>query len=183
MGTTVRRLLNALQPVNHLPPEILSHIMHYASRLPNLRWPWLSGLHDSRQCCVLSSVCSQWREVALGFADLWNTIDPVHHPLTISTFLERSKASLLHLITNHLSNHTSDIQNIVKCSGHRICSLDCVFPPSHIDDAIRLANLCAGQLKALEFECLQELGARVLVDEGRLNQKLCSNFPRLRQLA
>ncbi|KZV62084.1 hypothetical protein PENSPDRAFT_264774 [Peniophora sp. CONT] len=55
----------ALQEIDSLPPEILLHIFWYIPRLSsNIHTPappWANTLH----------VCSKWRELSLGYSDLW----------------------------------------------------------------------------------------------------------------
>ena len=58
----VSRLINALMPINKLPPEILGMIPMYGDRTP-------------KDLVAVSSVCSYWRNTFIATPSLWTTLD------------------------------------------------------------------------------------------------------------
>ena len=59
----VSRLINALAPINRLPPEILGMIPKYG------------GGQTSKDLVAVSSVCSYWRNTFVAAPSLWTTLD------------------------------------------------------------------------------------------------------------
>ena len=59
----VSRLINALAPINRLPPEILGMIPKYGSG------------QTSKDLVAVSSVCSYWRNTFVAAPSLWMTLD------------------------------------------------------------------------------------------------------------
>ncbi|KAK7045633.1 hypothetical protein VNI00_007466 [Paramarasmius palmivorus] len=95
-ASVLRGLRNSLQPVNRLPPEILSDIFmlskqHLPSFLPLVRGgiryfenhSWLAVLH----------VCRHWRGVVARCPALWGTIDNLRGGVCPQTCLKRSRGA------------------------------------------------------------------------------------------
>ena len=75
-----------LQPVNRLPPEIISRVAQHASR---------AGI-DTRWIVPLTHVCRYWRESIISTPEVWTSISSYQKGLAILS-LERSKAAPLQL--------------------------------------------------------------------------------------
>jgi len=100
---------NREAPVSKLPMELLSEIFHIG-----LDEYDLDDHHAIKYLSTISSICSIWRDVALGTPSLWRRIiytDPDHHhPKTESpvipqhttdrliAYLSRSKSCGIHLL-------------------------------------------------------------------------------------
>ena len=116
-------LRNMLQPVNRLPPEILSHI---AQQIPN------SADQDSTSIIPLTHVCRYWRSSIISAPGNWTRISGSSEPLA-ELSLERSKAAPLQisLYMDEVGERSgfSDllapyIQNIVTLTLSEIGSLE-----------------------------------------------------------
>ena len=70
----VARVLAYMSPIRRLPAELLRHIF-----IMNF---------DEYPCCawILSSVCSQWRRLALSMPELWSKVWYPSQPLFSSSF-------------------------------------------------------------------------------------------------
>ncbi|KAK0199493.1 hypothetical protein DFS33DRAFT_1367452 [Desarmillaria ectypa] len=94
----VRGARNSLQPVNRIPPELLSAIFSMAQHhLPGflpLFGPQSTYNQATNWMCVLR-VCRHWRGVAATFHSLWTTISNERSP---HTFLKRSGDSLITVV-------------------------------------------------------------------------------------
>ena len=116
-------LRNMLQPVNRLPPEILSHI---AQQIPN------SADQDSTSIIPLTHVCRYWRSSIISAPGNWTRVSGRSEPLA-ELSLERSKAAPLKisLYMDEVGERSgfSDllapyIQNIVTLTLSEIGSLE-----------------------------------------------------------
>ena len=83
-------LRNLLQPVNRLPPEILSHVARY---VPD------ENAKDTRPILPLTHVCRYWRESIISTPGIWTSISSGSKGLTALN-LERSKAAPLEIELN-----------------------------------------------------------------------------------
>lgn len=105
---------NRRLPICRLPPEILLRIflllrymsieskidIHYHRSLLALQWGslrWDNSYYEINKSlrhywdwADVTKVCKYWRELALGFAPLWNTFFYIHDVEKERVFLERS---------------------------------------------------------------------------------------------
>ena len=81
----ISSLRNTFQPVNRLPPEIISHIAKYILR----------DFSDAYPIIPLTHVCRCWRESIISTPTLWTLITCRRTHLAALS-LERSKAAPLH---------------------------------------------------------------------------------------
>ena len=88
-----RTLLNHAQPINRLPPEVLSIVFRLAVDS--------MGAPDLRGVIHLSSVCRNWRAAILGDGIMWSSIRvPGGRPAFIVQQLERCRGAPLHLFVD-----------------------------------------------------------------------------------
>ncbi|KAI9509381.1 hypothetical protein F5148DRAFT_768623 [Russula earlei] len=118
--------------INRIPSEILAHIFKLASTAE-------ADAHPARRIITLSLVCHHWRQTALGFPALWNTIHlqegAIHDFQFAALCLERSKEASLSIIistlfrgeqiSNFFSPYSSRIESVsicvpFKCSSHDV---------------------------------------------------------------
>ncbi|KAL1940558.1 hypothetical protein VTO73DRAFT_7993 [Trametes versicolor] len=99
----LRSRINALSPLDRLPPEILLHIFehlaccsYYDDVTPLDYWDRLKTPVRTRQLFVITHVCRRWREVSLNVAGLWKRANDFK-PDRIDTFLERSRDAAISL--------------------------------------------------------------------------------------
>ena len=113
----IDHLANSLQPMNLLPPEMVSRIAtHLIDEVEYYR-PLLAATHVSRY----------WRETILGCSSLWTSIDSRYPRLAIIC-IERSNTA--RMTVKLRPNVTLDfISNLWPHSG-RIKALDIKMPPS-----------------------------------------------------
>ena len=83
---TLRNSLNSLQPVNKLPPELLSHIAQYLLLDENTV--------NAKPVIPLTQVCRYWRESIISAPGLWTSISNSRSEL-MALSLERAKTSRL----------------------------------------------------------------------------------------
>ncbi|PIL35334.1 hypothetical protein GSI_02059 [Ganoderma sinense ZZ0214-1] len=132
----VRRHLNALSPINSLPPEMLAAIFRQvvSSRVevPMLAAvPQSSIQHphhhqhptqkkiDIRPQFRLAHVCRRWRSTALGDASLWARVDVQAYPEAAVQFFLRCASG--YPLTLHASaEQASLVDQILKDDGARI---------------------------------------------------------------
>lgn len=113
----IDRLENSLQPMNLLPPEMISRIAAYLIDDAEYYRPLLVATHISRY----------WRETILGASSLWTAIDSDHPRLAIMC-MERSNTACLSVrLRSKVSlNFISNLQLHIA----RIKTLDVSMPPS-----------------------------------------------------
>ncbi len=146
----LRSRINALSPLDRLPPEILLNIFEHlvccsyyddvlslesCERLKTPVW--------TRQLFVITHVCRRWREVSLNVASLWKHANDFK-PNRLDIFLERSRdtAISLHLQAECIGTLT---WLLAKC-GHRLKHLDITLHAPYLLDlpslqAFRAPNL------------------------------------------
>ena len=90
----LRSLRNTFQPVNRLPPEIISHIVRSI----------LDGAIDTRSIVPLTHVCRYWRNTFISTPDNWSLISNEWEGLAVLS-LERAKVAPL---TIHLDMYKLD---------------------------------------------------------------------------
>uniref|UniRef100_A0A0W0EX32 Uncharacterized protein n=1 Tax=Moniliophthora roreri TaxID=221103 RepID=A0A0W0EX32_MONRR len=95
-ASVLRGLRNSLQPVNRLPPELLSDIFllskqHLPSFLPLVR----GGIRffDNHSWLAILHVCRLWRGVAARCPALWGTIDNLRGGVNPQVCLKRSRGA------------------------------------------------------------------------------------------
>ena len=84
-------LRNLLQPVNRLPPEILSRVARY---VPD------KSARDTRSIIPLTHVCRYWRESIVSTPEVWTLISSRSKSSVTTLSLERSKAAPLEIDFN-----------------------------------------------------------------------------------
>ncbi|KAJ6502229.1 hypothetical protein C8R45DRAFT_862027 [Mycena sanguinolenta] len=111
-----------ISPWRRLPVEILSEIFLFTlkvrggDRNRDDLYPWVD---DRRGTLLLCQICSTWRAVALQTPALWNTLSfqsywAFRRPLDwVSTWLDRSRSSPLHLQLRWDPNLSPNIRNSV----------------------------------------------------------------------
>lgn len=126
------RQQNTEPVINRIPIEILAHIFKLASTAD-------ADAQPAHGIITLSLVCYHWRQTALGFPALWNTIhlrEGAIHDFQLATLcLERSKESPLSVIistlfrgeqiSNFFSPYSSRIESVsiyvpFKCSPYDV---------------------------------------------------------------
>ena len=85
---SILSLRNTLQPVNRLPPEILSHIARHVHALD-----WIN--RGARPIVTLTHVCRYWRESIVSTPENWTLISDTCSEDLVALSLERNKAALL----------------------------------------------------------------------------------------
>lgn len=152
--------MNTQCPVNRLPPELLSHIMHHASLRPGAGgsggiWrPRVHSLHVSR---TVSHVCHYWRDVALSTANLWSTVGSRLPSVAIPMFIERSGAAPLdvevetRLTTSH--SGSQPLLRTLRAHGSRIQSLHCVIMDMKDPSFLELLAIRPQRLQTLSIIC------------------------------
>jgi len=89
-------LRNLLQPVNRLPPEVLSRVAQHTHD---------KNARDTRSIIPLTHVCQHWREAINSAPEIWTLISTRNKGLTGPT-LERCKATPLEIELNlRVSDH------------------------------------------------------------------------------
>ncbi|KAH9933257.1 hypothetical protein B0H21DRAFT_83479, partial [Amylocystis lapponica] len=107
---SVRRMVNSLNPINQVPPEVLGVILSlvpsnlprdYAGQKAPFYWP--STSIQSRQDIVRSThVCHHWRKTLLATPMLWASISSGDYQSAtmIPAFIERSRPAHLQLFVD-----------------------------------------------------------------------------------
>lgn len=113
----IDHLANSLQPMNLLPPEMISRIATYLIDEVEYYRPLLVATHISRY----------WRETILGCSSLWTSIDSCHPRLAIIC-MQRSNTA--RLAVKLRPNVTPDFVSNLQSHTRRIKSLDIKMPPS-----------------------------------------------------
>jgi len=113
----IDHLTNSVQPMNLIPPEMVSRIATYLIDEVEYYRPLLLATHISRY----------WRETILGCSSLWNSIDSRHPKLAIAC-MERSNAA--RLVVQLRPNVTQDFVFNLQLHMRRIKALDIKMPPS-----------------------------------------------------
>jgi len=113
----IDHLTNSLQPMNLLPPEMVSRVATYLIDEVEYYRPLLAATHVSRY----------WRETILGCSSLWTSIDSRHPRLAI-VCMERSNTSRLSVKLR--PNVTLDFVSNLQLHTRRIRALDIRMPPS-----------------------------------------------------
>ncbi|KAI0302033.1 hypothetical protein BC826DRAFT_1101673 [Russula brevipes] len=148
---TLARRQNTEPTINRIPIEILAHIFKLASTAE-------ADAHPARRIITLSLVCYHWRQTALGFPALWDTIhlrEGAIHDFQLATLcLERSKDAPLSIIISTLF-HGEQISNFFSPYSSRIESVSiCVpFKCSSYDVPRFLLSTCG--FLAPKLKCLR----------------------------
>ncbi|KAI0273628.1 hypothetical protein BC834DRAFT_966128 [Gloeopeniophorella convolvens] len=158
MQTFLARWQNADTAINKLPIEVLAHIFKIASIAE-------AHSHPAHRIITLSLVCYHWRQTALSFPTLWNTIhlrEGAIHDFQFATLcLERSKEAPLSVdistlfrgaqISNFFSPYSSRIESVTvsvpfKYSSYsvpRFLLSTCAFPAPRLK-SLRLCTAMWG---------------------------------------
>jgi len=183
----VRLSMNTQCPVNRLPPELLSHIMHHASLHPGAGgsgeiWrPRIHSLHVSR---TVSHVCHYWRDVALSTANLWSTIGSRLPWVAIPMFIERSGTAPLdvEVETRLTMSHSGSLLRTLQAHGSRIQSLHCVIMDMKDPSFLKLLAFRPQRLQTLSIIC--DTGTRFRRPDPEPGPFLFEDYaPRLSQLS
>jgi len=113
----IDHLTNSVQPMNLLPPEMVSRVAAYLIDEAEYYRPLLVATHVSRY----------WRETILGCSSLWTSIDS-RHPRLAVVCMERSSTSRLSVKLR--PNVTEDFVSNLQLHTRRIRALDIKMPPS-----------------------------------------------------
>ena len=113
----IDHLTNSLQPMNLLPPEMVSRVAAYLIDETEYYRPLLVATHVSRY----------WRETIIGCSTLWTSIDSRHPRLAI-VCMERSNTS--RLAVKLRPNVTEEFVSNLQLHTRRIRALDIRMPPS-----------------------------------------------------
>jgi hypothetical protein len=113
----IDHLTNSLQPMNLLPPEMVSRIATYLIDEVEYYRPLLIATHVSRY----------WRETILGSSSLWTSIDSCHPTMAIIC-MERSNTA--RLAVKLRPDFTLDFISNLQLHTRRIKALDVKMPPS-----------------------------------------------------
>ncbi|GJE86408.1 hypothetical protein PsYK624_024880 [Phanerochaete sordida] len=99
MIPTIAAARNSQLPISRLPPELLRYVFEYH----------FEGTIDSQQLgdtyptCIIASVCSYWRAVALGSPMLWSRIDLSRPLALVDCLMERAAGHPLTVDCDHSS--------------------------------------------------------------------------------
>ncbi|KAG8741221.1 hypothetical protein FRC12_015741, partial [Ceratobasidium sp. 428] len=103
---STRNMSPAFVPINLLPLELFSRIFTFAIASSSR----YIGFDGPSPLLVISSVCSKWRQIAIGTRPFWSYINLIGPPLTVNSsssttevtrlWLERSRGTPLHLSIN-----------------------------------------------------------------------------------
>ena len=113
----IDHITNSLQPMNLLPPEMVSRIATYLIDEVEYYRPLLTATHVSRY----------WRETILECSSLWTSIDSRHPTLAI-VCMKRSRTA--RLAVKLRPNISSDFVSSLQLHTRRIKALDIKMPPS-----------------------------------------------------
>ena len=119
----IDHLTNSLQPMNLLPPEMVSRIAIYLIDEVEYYRPLLVATHISRY----------WRETILGCSSLWTSIDSRHPKLAIICMGRSNNARLAVKLR---SNATLDFISNLQLHTKRIKALDIRMPPSEFQELL-----------------------------------------------
>ena len=145
----IDHLTSSLQPMNLLPPEMVSRIATHLIDDVEYYRPLLTATHVSRY----------WRETILGCSSLWTSIDSSHPRLAI-VCLERSNTA--RLAVKLRPNVTLDFISNLQLHTRRIKTLDIRMPPSDFQKllpqldppSIRLESMTLDLNSAYPLPCI-----------------------------
>lgn len=180
----LRSRINALSPLDRLPPEVLLNIFELFVH-PSCNDSVLHLNSDeristpvrTRQLLTITHVCRRWREVSLNTATLWTRADDFK-PAQLDAFLERSRdaAISLHLQAERAGTLT---RFLAKC-GHRLKHLDITLHTDSLSRVPTLQAFRAPNLQSLTLVSQEDLD----VDPGDPEPVLfCDRVSSLRALA
>jgi hypothetical protein len=113
----IDHLTNSLQPMNLLPPEMVSRIATYL----------IDEVEYYRHLLIATHVSRYWRETILGSSSLWTSIDSCHPTMAIIC-MERSNTA--RLAVKLRPDFTLDFISNLQLHTRRIKALDVKMPPS-----------------------------------------------------
>ncbi|KAG7090386.1 hypothetical protein E1B28_009505 [Marasmius oreades] len=97
-ASVLRGLRNSLQPINRLPPELLSQIfLETKQNLPSFLPLVKGGIRsfENHSWLSLTHVCRHWRGIVASSPPLWGTIDNLRGGVDPELSLKRSRRALL----------------------------------------------------------------------------------------
>ncbi|OCH86331.1 hypothetical protein OBBRIDRAFT_806854 [Obba rivulosa] len=125
----VRRACNTMLPVHRLPPEILTRIFYYApeSSIPRDKVIWIPTIFRMKDVIVLAAVCRHWRDVVIGAAILWSS---VNRPVASGGHMKRSSGVGLNCqLSKELGdNNMLRLTEFLTNNGRRIRELHVMGP-------------------------------------------------------
>ncbi|KAH6901498.1 hypothetical protein BKA70DRAFT_1308836 [Coprinopsis sp. MPI-PUGE-AT-0042] len=115
----VRSQRNRLAPISRLPVEMLTNIFLECAASP---WPTSNSKKEGSSALytkwtVVSHVCRQWRDVALGCSELWSTLNQKMSVKWMEAMIERSKASPISILNYNpgaIDPKTNKSQTLLK---------------------------------------------------------------------
>lgn len=153
----IDHLANSLQPMNLIPPEMVSRIATYLIDEVEYCRPLLAATHISRY----------WRETILGCSSLWTSIDSRHPRLAI-VCMERSNTA--RLVVKLRPNVTLDFVSNLRLHMKRIKALDTKMPPSDFKKLLPRLDLHSMKLESM------------ILDLNSVHPLPCVSFPPLLSL-
>ena len=135
----IDHLTNSLQPMNLLPPEMVSRIAAYLIDEVEYYRPLLAATHVSRY----------WRETILGCSSLWTSIDSRHPRLAIIC-MERSNTA--RLAVKLRPSATLDFISKLRLHLGRIKALDIKMPPSDFQTLLPQLNPDSMRLESMTLD-------------------------------
>lgn len=118
--STLQSYLNTFSPVAKLPPEILSEIFL------TVRENQILGGIRPNAWVVVTSVCRQWRSIALRTATLWTEVD-LSRAEWMNLLLERSQSAPLSLVASNVHKVTPEVVEVALRNIHRFSYVDTPF--------------------------------------------------------
>ena len=135
----IDHLTNSLQPINLLPPEMVSRI---ATHL-------IDEVEYYRPLLVATHVSQYWRETILGCSSLWTSIDSCHPRLAIIC-MERSNTAKLSVKLR--PNVTLDFISNLQSHTRRIKALDIKMSPSDFQQLLPHLDLPSMRLESMTLD-------------------------------
>ncbi|KAI0055259.1 hypothetical protein BV25DRAFT_1921966 [Artomyces pyxidatus] len=135
-GLGYKTQLNDSLPVSRLPPEILEHVflLHAECDHPHfiltfdidgkkvypagIDLAWLKATH----------VCRRWRQIALGYTELWRHVDSALGPHWVREMISRAKATPL-CLTADLHSRNAFMGDVISSNLHNTQMLSLVCDP------------------------------------------------------
>ncbi|KAJ7475771.1 hypothetical protein FB451DRAFT_256355 [Mycena latifolia] len=178
----LRGMRNSVQPINRLPPELLSHIFSEIQvRLPSFLPLPPCGIHDYnnldwREWLFLLQVCRHWRGVIASSPALWSTVCSSTNPLE---FLRRSHgADLTVYLGVRYRDFPSSLMDALAPHTSRFKEFHMLAEGPEGVLKLRLFSSPAPRLESLTIEVAEQRDL-----SSALPPIFAGRMPKLRQLA
>ena len=128
----IRSIKNSFTPINKTPPEILSLIPDYYTKV--------DGHDKHKHLITLTHVCRGWRDVFTSYSLLWTQLDCMDVDKT-RAYIQRSKSSPLEIaLEGNLKGDrfTNEAVDLITPHLHRVESLTVVGAPSNVLGKFRI---------------------------------------------